>query len=225
MDLAGIRIIHIRTKQDPSVCCIKIGAKSFHPLSEFQPSPPKKQSSASSSRKSCPPPKPSAIDTGWEVPQGKEQNWRYALTSINTCINAPRYPKHIPQSTDRVRALHALTVQLATTVTAAPPDHIKTSLFQEPNTWLPVPFQTRHASWADQVPHRGVDADKRPCFEMVGGLLANSTNSNGTNMDDPYVVIKHAAFSAKAQYSCFKQPAQLTMGQGLHSLLGIILHN
>ena len=36
------------------------------------------------------------------------------VTSINTHLNAPKYSKHIPQSTNRARAQHALTTQLAT---------------------------------------------------------------------------------------------------------------
>ena len=36
-----------------------------------------------------------------------------SVTSINTHLRTPKNPKRIPQSTDRARALRALTMQLA----------------------------------------------------------------------------------------------------------------
>ena len=44
---------------------------------------------------------------------------RELVTSVNTHLSTPKNPKRTPQSTDRVRALHALATQLATAAIAA----------------------------------------------------------------------------------------------------------
>ena len=42
------------------------------------------------------------------------------MTSINTHLNAPKYPECIPRNTQRVRALYVPTTLLHTAATAAP---------------------------------------------------------------------------------------------------------
>ncbi len=139
-----------------------------------------------------------------------------------------KYPERIPRSTERVRALHTITSQLHTAVTAANLTLYKSLLalaflFQEPKTWLPVSFQTRQKV---PQPNRGSAVSETELAKLSGQVdpgsqfvfvlpevrvtfVSDKLNSSFTGF--------HVSYQARGMYSGFHVSYQArAMYSGYH---------